>query len=234
MSFLKNIDIFSFDVQVVSPRNYFVFTPLLPSVTCECVKIDVANKKVICHSNDDTVLGKTKILLDYDYLVITTGAQVNSFSTPGVTEHCHFLKEVKDAQKIRRSVISCFQKADLPNLSQEEKIMKLHFVIAGGGPTGMEFAAELHEFVKEDLVKIYPMVQNLVRIIVVQSGDHILNTFDESVSSFAEQKFQSDGIEEKIGCRIIGVSEKEIIVKVKSEGIVSSIPYGMVVWSAGT
>ncbi|KAF6174906.1 hypothetical protein GIB67_026394 [Kingdonia uniflora] len=105
---------------------------------------------------------------------------------------------------------------------------------ACGGPTGVEFAAELHVFVKEDLVKKYLMVPNLVRITVVQSGDHILNTFDERVSSFAEQKFQRDGIEEKIGCRVIGVSEKEIVVKVKSEGIVTSIPYGMVVWSAGT
>ncbi|KAF6142805.1 hypothetical protein GIB67_002669 [Kingdonia uniflora] len=78
------------------------------------------------------------------------------------------------------------------------------------------------------------MVQNLVRITVVQSGDHILNTFDDRVSSFAEHKFQRDGIEVKIGCGVIGGSEKEIAVEVKSEGIVSSIPYGMVVWSAGT
>ncbi|KAF6134148.1 hypothetical protein GIB67_013545 [Kingdonia uniflora] len=262
MSFLKNIDISSFDVQVMLPSNYFSFTPLLPSLTCgtvearsivepirniikkkngqiqfrevECVKIDATNKKVICHSNDDTVLGKTEILLDYDYLVIATGAQVNTFNTPGVTEHCPFLQEVEDTQKIRRSVTNSFEKADLPNLSQEEKIMKLHFVIVGGGPTCVEFTAELHDFVKEDLVKIYPMVQNLVRIIVVQSGDHILNTFDERVSSFVEQKFQRDGIKVKTECRVIGVSEKEIDVKVKSEGIVSSIPYGMVVWSADT
>ncbi|KAF6139889.1 hypothetical protein GIB67_009736 [Kingdonia uniflora] len=239
MSFLKNIDISSFDVQVVSPRNYFAFTPLLPSVTCgtvearsivepirniirrKMVKFNFVRQSVsrlmqqtrkLCHSNDDTVSGKTEILLDYDYLVIATGAQVNTFNTPGVTEHCHSLKEVEDVQKIRRSVISCFKKADLPNLSKEEKIMKLHFVIVGGGPTGVEFAAELHNFVKEHLVKIYPMVQNLVRITVVQSGDHILNMFDEKAS----------------------VSEKEIVVKVKSEGIVSTISYGMVVWSPCT
>ncbi|KAF6173923.1 hypothetical protein GIB67_039874 [Kingdonia uniflora] len=202
----------------MSPRNYFSFTPLLPSPTCgtvearsivepirniikkkngqiqfreaECVKIDATNKKVICHSNDDTVLGKTEIFLDYNYLVIATWAQVNTFNTSGVIGHCHFLKEVEDAQKIRRSVISCFEKADLPN--------------------------------------------NLVRITVVQFGDHILNMFGERVSTFAEHKFQRDGIKVKTECRVLGVSEKEIVVKVKSEGIVSSIPYGMVVWSAGT
>lgn len=33
-SFLKDLDISTYDVQVVSPRNYFAFTPLLPSITC--------------------------------------------------------------------------------------------------------------------------------------------------------------------------------------------------------
>eukprot|EP00250_Pteridium_aquilinum_P005374 c15479_g1_i1 orf=1-417(-) len=31
MSFLKSVDSTLYDVQVVSPRNFFVFTPLLPS-----------------------------------------------------------------------------------------------------------------------------------------------------------------------------------------------------------
>lgn len=37
-SFLKDMDISSYDVEVVSPRNYFAFTPLLPSVTCGTVE----------------------------------------------------------------------------------------------------------------------------------------------------------------------------------------------------
>jgi len=37
-SFLKNLDSTLYDVQVVSPRNYFAFTPLLPSVTCGTVE----------------------------------------------------------------------------------------------------------------------------------------------------------------------------------------------------
>lgn len=64
----------------------------------------------------------------------------------------------------------------MPELTEEERRINLHFVIVGGGPTGVEFAAELHDFVHEDLVKLYPMVKDLVRITVIQSGDHILNT----------------------------------------------------------
>lgn len=59
----------------------------------ECVKIDAANKKIQCRSViDSNVVDKEEFLVDYDYLVIAMGAQVNTFNTPGVMEHCHFLK----------------------------------------------------------------------------------------------------------------------------------------------
>ncbi|XP_058090024.1 external alternative NAD(P)H-ubiquinone oxidoreductase B1, mitochondrial-like isoform X6 [Magnolia sinica] len=192
-SFFKNLDCSLYDVQVVSPLNYFAFTPLLPSVTCGTVEAR-------------SVVEPIRNIIR---------------------------KEIEDAQKIRRSVIDCFERASLPNLSEDERKTALHFVIVGGGPTGVEFAAELHDFFCEDLVEIYPTVKDLVKITVIQSGDHILNMFDERISSFAEQKFQRDGIDVKIGQRVISVSDKAITTKAKANGQISSVPYGMVIWSTG-
>ncbi|WCJ30629.1 External alternative NAD(P)H-ubiquinone oxidoreductase B1 mitochondrial [Euphorbia peplus] len=262
ISFLKDLDVSSYDVHVVSPRNYFAFTPLLPSVTCgtvearsiaepvrniirkrngqinfseaECFKIDATNNKVFCKANfENNAVGSREFSLEYDYLVVAVGAQVNTFNTPGVNENCHFLKDLEDAQKLRKSVIDCFEKAVLPNLTEEERRTHLHFVVVGGGPTGVEFAAELHDFLQEDIVQIYPMVKDLVKITLIQSGDHILNMFDSRISTFAEQKFQRDGIDVKTGCRVLGVSDKEISMKMKSNGEVCSVPHGLVVWSTG-
>ena len=98
----------------------------------------------------------------------------STFLCHDIASHCE-RKEVEDAQKIRRSVIDCFEKASLPNITEEEKRKALHFVVIGGGPTGVEFAAELHDFLVEDLVKLYPAIQELVKITIIQSGDHILN-----------------------------------------------------------
>ncbi|KAK7263615.1 hypothetical protein RJT34_31208 [Clitoria ternatea] len=260
-SFLKDLDASLYDIQVVSPRNYFAFTPLLPSVTCgtvearsivepvrniikkrkgevrfweaECVKIDSANKKVFCRSNIENLVGSGEFSLNYDFLVVAVGSQVNTFNTPGVKENCHFLKDVEDAKKIRLSVIDCFEKAVLPSLSEEEQRSNLHFVVVGGGPTGVEFAAELHDYVQEDLIKLYPAVKDKVKISLIQSGDHILNMFDERISSFAETKFTRDGIEVQTGCRVVSVNDKEITMKVKSTGEVYSVPHGLIVWSTG-
>lgn len=86
-----------------------------------------------------------------------------------------FLQGVEDALRIRQSVIDCFERASLPSLSEKEKKRILHFVVVGGGPTGVEFAAELHDFVTEDLAKLYPSVKDQAKITLLEAGDHILN-----------------------------------------------------------
>lgn len=260
ISVLKNLDSTKYDVQVVSPRNYFVFTPLLPSVTsgtvearsitepirriirnkyvkfteAECTKIDAANKKVHCKDVSHLKCkGKEEFELEYDYLVVAIGATSNTFGTPGVEEYCHFLKEIEDAEKIRGRIVDCFETASLPNLTDEDRKRLLHFVIVGGGPTGVEFAAELHDLVHEDLMGLYPDLQHDVSITVLQSGDHILNTFDGRISEYAEQKFSRDGIDVKMGSRVLGITDKKISFKSKSTGELVEIPYGMIVWSTG-
>ncbi|XP_020591247.1 external alternative NAD(P)H-ubiquinone oxidoreductase B3, mitochondrial-like isoform X2 [Phalaenopsis equestris] len=260
-SFIRNLDSSLYDVQVISPRNYFAFTPLLPSVTCgtvearsivepirnitrkkrgeikfweaECFKIDPANKRVHCRYTTAANSGRMdEFLVNYDCLVVAVGARSNTFNIPGVEENCHFLKEVEDAQKIRRSVMDCFERASLPNLDEAERKKNLHFVVVGGGPTGVEFAAELHDFVAEDLSKLYPSLYGLVKIEVIEAGEHILTTFDKRIGKFAEEKFQRDGIDLKTGFRVINVSDKEITMRSKTTGEFSE-PYGMVVWSTG-
>ncbi|GAV66326.1 Pyr_redox_2 domain-containing protein [Cephalotus follicularis] len=260
-SFVKSLSNPSYDVHVISPRNYFAFTPLLPSVTCgtvearsivepirnivrkknydacywegECYKIDAQNKKVYCRPVPNNLNGNEEFVVDYDYLIIAMGARPNTFNTPGVEENCHFLKEVEDAQEIRRSVIDSFEKASLPNVSDDERKRILHFVIVGGGPTGVEFAAELHDFVNEDLINLYPLAKDSAKITLLEAADHILNMFDKRITVFAEQKFQRDGIDVKLGSMVVKVTDKEISTKARVNGETTSIPYGMVVWSTG-
>lgn len=262
-SFLKSLKNSSYDVQVISPRNFFAFTPLLPSVTvgtvearsivepirnivrkknvnvhyweAECYRIDAENKKVYCRSSLSGDSNQTEeIVVDFDYLVVSMGARANTFNIPGVAENCHFLKEIEDAQKIRRTIVDCFERASLPNLSDEERKKILHFVVVGGGPTGVEFAAELHDYVNEDLVKLYPNVKEAVKITLLEATDHILNMFDKRITAFAEEKFQRDGIDVKTGAMVVKVTDKEISTKqVKNGGGISTMPYGMVVWSTG-
>ena len=133
--------------------------------------------------------------------------------------------------------VGCFSTIDLIHASSIVWYIRrklLSFVVVGGGPTGVEFAAELHDLIHEDLLNLYPHLHNDVKITLVQSGDHILNTYDERISKYAEQKFIREGIEVKTGCRVLGVQEHAIDFKIKSTGQLVNLPYGMIVWSTGT
>ena len=83
-------------------------------------------------------------VIDYDKLVISVGAYAQTFGVPGVKEHATFLKTVADARRIRNRIIECFEQASQPHLTDTQRAGLLHFAVVGGGPTGIEWSAELH------------------------------------------------------------------------------------------
>src|SRR5690606_23402543 len=110
----------------------------------------------------------------YDHVFIGVGAISNTFGIPGVEQYCHFLKEIQDARNIRHEVIQCFERASKPNRPIEDFDWLLRFVIVGGGPTGVEFAAELHDFIEQDLSKWFPDLIPYVRITLLEASESIL------------------------------------------------------------
>jgi len=160
-SLVKDIDAERYEVVIVSPRNHFLFTPLLPSTTVGTIEfrsiiepIRVARKGItfhqaLCESIDfDSktlhlrgAFRNTPFDLDYDLLVIGVGANSATFNIPGVEDHALFLKELPDARAIRQKIIENFERASQPRRSVERKKQLLHFVVVGGGPSGVEFAA---------------------------------------------------------------------------------------------
>ena len=79
---------------------------------------------------------KSTFTIDYDALIIAVGAETSTFNIKGVMEHTHALKEIFDAQMIRRNIINSFENASYPGRTEEEIKKLLHFVVVGGGPTG--------------------------------------------------------------------------------------------------
>ena len=63
-----------------------------------------------------------------------------------ITNH---IQEVSDARLIRNRILKNFELATQQATSEEERKRLLHFVIVGGGPTGVEFGAEFFDFLKQ-------------------------------------------------------------------------------------
>jgi NADH:ubiquinone reductase (non-electrogenic) len=246
-SCLKEVDTDIYDVTIVSPRNHFLFTCLLPSTTvgtiefrsiiepirniknasyfqAYCKSIDKINNKVICLDSDTN----NEFELSYDILVISVGEITNSYNIEGVEQYAYFLREVADARKIRIRVIDCFENASLPGITDEEKKSYLRFVVCGGGPTGVEFAAELHDFIEEDVRKKYPGLERYIEVILIEAGDTLLNSFDAKLSEYTMKIFKRQKINVKINSYITKVTKKDIFV---NDG--SHFSYGLLVWAAG-
>ncbi|KAK1353501.1 hypothetical protein POM88_051866 [Heracleum sosnowskyi] len=81
---------------------------------------------------------------------------------------------VEDSQRIHWTAIDCFERASLSIVSDKEREKILFFVVVDGGPTRVEFAAELHDFFHEDLAKLYPTLKPYVTITLLEAADHIL------------------------------------------------------------
>lgn len=169
-----------------------------------------------------------KFEIVYDFLLIAVGAINNTFGVPGVTDHAYFLKELRDARRIRQRIIDNFEQASTPTLTPEERSRLLHFVIVGGGPTGVEFAAELSDFMQEELARSFPDLIQRAYITLIEGGKTILNTFDERLSHYATTHFARQNV---------NVMTRKIVKNVSSETILlddgNEIYYGMLVWSTG-
>lgn len=261
VAMLKELDPEDYHVTVISPTNYFLFTPMLPSATVGTLElksliepirriltrvkghfirgssedVDFSNRLVEVSQVDQQ--GKeTRFYVPYDKLVIAVGSQTNPHGVQGL-ENCHFLKDIRDARKIRNQIIQNLELACLPTTTDMERRRLLSFVISGGGPTGVEFAAELYDLLNEDLTKLFPqLLRNEISVHLIQSRGHILNTYDEAVSKYAEARFLRDGINVLTNSRVSEVKTDSIVFTQKGkngETITKELPMGFCLWSTG-
>ncbi|KAK5165522.1 uncharacterized protein LTR77_009051 [Saxophila tyrrhenica] len=261
VALLKQLDPGDYHVTVVSPSNHFLFTPMLPSATVgtlelrslvepvrkivkrvkghflKALAVDVDFSEKLLEISSTAANGKEeRFYLPYDKLVVGVGSVTNPHGVKGL-EHCHFLKDISDARLIRNQVIRNLEIACLPTTPDEERRRLLSFVVSGGGPTGVEFAAELYDMLNEDLCKFYPRVlRNEISVHVIQSRSHILNTYDEALSKFAEARFAHDNVDIQTNARVKEVQADRIIYTQKDdEGklITKELSHGFCLWSTG-
>lgn len=179
-----------FKITLINRENYFLFTPMLHEVAtgglnrsnivepirqilkadnfefikCRVKEIDF-NKKIVYTNLCD---------LNYDSLVIAIGSTSNFYNISGAKEYCLDLKDIQAAASVRNKIIDSLELA--LKLKNKEDISKyLTFCVVGGGPTGVELAAEISEFVKQMLKDNYKHLgKNNFKIYLIQKGDKIM------------------------------------------------------------
>ena len=232
-------------ITIINRTNYFLFTPMLHEVAtgglgyhqivesireivykkkinfieANILSVDVQNKKVLTSGE----------AVEYDVLVVATGATTNFFGTPGAEENSFVLKNLQDAIKIRDRIVDIFEQASKETDVAKKRSM-LSFVVVGGGATGVEIISEIAELCSDTLKKYYKdkIGCDDVTITLVNSAPELLSVFDSKIRAYAQKILEKNGIKILLNTKVAGVSKDGVTL-----GDGTMLASKTVIWSAG-
>jgi len=188
----------------------------------EVVGVDIDRRCVFVDSAD-----REGVALEYDYLVLATGASHSYFGHDEFARFAPGLKSLADAVSIRNHVLRAFEQAEAEEDPKRHRDL-LTFVLVGAGPTGVEMAGALAILVRATLRSEFRRVDpTSARIVLVDMAPRVLGPFAESLSAAAQARLEQLGVEVRLG-HVVDLIDADGVV-VAGERIASKT----VVWTAG-
>jgi NADH dehydrogenase len=232
-------------ITLIDQRNHHIFQPLLyQAATASLSASDIAwPLRTIVHARHEvtTVLGTVtgvdtehaKIALkdggsiDYDTLILATGARHAYFGHDEWEPFAPGLKTIEDATDIRRRILLAFEHAELETDAARRAAL-LTFVIVGGGPTGVELAGTIAELARDTLPRDFRRIDTQkARVILAEAGGRVLAGFAPDLSEYARRSLEKLGIEVRLG---------GAVTECRAEGVMIGrefLPACTLIWAAG-
>lgn len=197
MNLAKNLaGVKGIEVVLVDRNNYNYFPPLIYQVASSFIEpsnISYPFRKMFQGKDNVRFYQGTFLSVDvaqnsiqtsegslsYDYLVFAQGTQANYFGLSSISEKALPLKNINDALKIRNTILNNMEQAcKTSNAAERRKLMT--FVIAGGGPTGVELSGMLSEMNRNIRKKDYPeLVNDPMHIYLVDAAQTLLGAMSQ-------------------------------------------------------
>ncbi len=232
------------EILLINDQNFFLFTPLLPQIASSYINPrhivqtvrDIRGRRRFGFRRDNVRaidVARHRIELaggaaNYDYLVIALGSRTEYFDVPGAREHTWDFKTLEDAVVLRERILDFCEHADHTADAAARRRM-LTFVIVGGGYTGIELVAEMHDLLFGYVVRRYGGISRQdTRLIVLESEAEILRGVHPQLATHASQRLKKEGIEIRLGTRASRCFPQG--VEVNGSEI---IPADTVIWTAG-
>jgi NADH:ubiquinone reductase (H+-translocating) len=213
------------DVTLVDRRNHHVFQPLLYQVaTAALSPADIAGPiRAIfsgasnVHVRLDEVTGvetrdcrvelKSGKRLDYDWLILATGARHSYFGNDQWSVHAPGLKSIEDALAIRQKILLALEQAETETDARRRQAL-LTFVVIGGGPTGLEMAGAIAELARRSVSRDFRTITpECSRVILIEAGERLLPTFPPELSAAAKRSLEELGVEVRLKAGVADVGD---------------------------
>src|SRR3954468_18085856 len=231
-------------VTVIDRTNHHLFQPLLYQVaTAALSPADIAvpvrgilsecrNTEVFLAEVQAVDVAAKKIRtgeleLDYDYLILATGARHSYFGHPEWEPLAPGLKSLEDAIEIRRRILLAFEYAEKVN-DEAAKRAAMTFVIIGGGPTGVEMAGAISEIARHTLARDFRHIDpSQARVVLVEGSNRVLSSFPEDLQEKAMAQLAALKVELRTGIHATNLNEEGLQVGDEF------IPCRVKIWAAG-
>ena len=213
-------------ITVIDRTNHHLFQPLLYQVAMAVLNPaditvpirwllrDQPNATVIMAEVDGIDLAARTLALDggsttvdWDYLVLASGARHAYFGHPEWEPNAPGLKSIEDALEMRRRFLLSFEAAERASADGERDAL-LTFVIVGGGPTGVELAGMIPEITRRTLKKDFRRIDtSKARVILLEAGPRILPQFPDDLSARARHDLEDLGVDVRLGTAVTSVDD---------------------------
>lgn len=235
-------------VSLVSEENYIVFQPLLPEVISGAVEtlhiirplrrllprveLHVRAVEAIDLERRVVTLAPGNIPrrpeLGFDHLVLALGTRLAGDLLPGLDERAIAFKYLGDALRLRNRLVGTPEEAALTSDPAERRRL-MTYVVAGGGFSGVECIAEMHDFLRQ-AVRSYPSLPaDQLQVILLQSGPQILPEMKPSLARFADRILRHRGVDIRTNVRLSAVTAQAAVTRDKKTGAERIIPTRTVV-----
>jgi len=236
-------------ITIIDRSNHHLFQPLLYQVaTAALSPADIAApiRRIFRHQSNVTVMladatavnvpEKRVVLADgeveYDILIVATGATHAYFGHDAWAEHAGGLKTLKDALRIRQRVLMAFEIAERER-DESRRRAWMTFVIVGAGPTGVELAGQIRELAYRSLTRDFRHIDpTAVRVVLIDGGKEPLTNFGDRLSDRAAKELAKMGVELRMGLRVVGVDALGVDTE-SADGEKGRFECGTTIWAAG-
>ncbi len=174
----------------------------------EVTGVDSDRRRVFVDSVD-----REGVALEYDYLILATGASHSYFGRDEFARFAPGLKSLADAVSIRNQILRAFEQAEAEEDPKRHRNL-LTFVLVGAGPTGVEMAGALAILVSSTLRSEFRRIDpTSARIVLIDMAPRVLGPFAESLSAAARTRLDQLGVEVRLGHGVEDIDADAVVVR---------------------